>query len=291
MRTALDRFVWMGLLALVAATGSTLSAADQPNSKAAETILALEPFKVMAEWIQIRPTLHRDGNVVFITITEVRPRTPAAAAGIKAGAILVTVQGVNLRGLTLSELDNEFRKMPAGEWLELGVADPPKLGGDEQKSLRVVRLPWKKPALAIDPSKPLPRPRPAIVKQQQMRPAIIAENTFSAPRIGSTSVDAKWANHGAYLQRMIDNVQIQWERLILQQAEKPTVGSVVSVKFTINDEGKIVEVTAVDSTADEAAKRACVRAITDRAPFGPWTDDMKAALGSRQVMTFTFHYQ
>ena len=36
---------------------------------------------------------------------------------------------------------------------------------------------------------------------------------------------------------------------------------------------------------------ACVSAITDRAPYGPWTDDMKAMLGSQQEMTFTFYYQ
>jgi hypothetical protein len=30
---------------------------------------------------------------------------------------------------------------------------------------------------------------------------------------------------------------------------------------------------------------------TDRAPYGPWTDDMKAVLGSQQEMTFTFYYQ
>ena len=32
-------------------------------------------------------------------------------------------------------------------------------------------------------------------------------------------------------------------------------------------------------------------AITDRAPYGPWTDDMIAMLGKQQEMTFTFYYQ
>jgi len=32
-------------------------------------------------------------------------------------------------------------------------------------------------------------------------------------------------------------------------------------------------------------------AITDRAPYGTWTDDMKAVLGEQQEMTFTFYYQ
>ena len=144
---------------------------------------------------------------------------------------------------------------------------------------------------AIDPLHP--RPRPMIVKQQQVRPAILAENKFGTQNVGLTAIDARWSNYGAYLQRMIDTVQIQWERLILSMNAMPAVGSTVSVKFIMNDEGKITDVKKVEasSSASETAQRACVSAITDRAPYGPWTDDMKAVLGSQQEMTFTFYYQ
>src|SRR3954464_8944595 len=142
---------------------------------------------------------------------------------------------------------------------------------------------------AIDPKRP--RARPTVVRQQQVRPAILAENKFGTTNIGNIAVDAKWSNYGAYLQRMIDTVQIQWERLILQQSANPAVGSTVTVKFVMNDEGKITNIANVESTANEGASRACVSAITDRAPYGPWTDDMKAVLGTQQEMTFTFYYQ
>ncbi|MEN9632984.1 MAG: hypothetical protein RL077_1388 [Verrucomicrobiota bacterium] len=144
-------------------------------------------------------------------------------------------------------------------------------------------------APAIDPKRP--RARPQVVKQQQVRPAILAENKFGTTNIGNIAVDARWSEYGAYLQRMIDTVQIQWERLILQQSANPAVGSTVTVRFIMNDEGRISQIVNVDSTANETSSRACVSAITDRAPFGPWTDDMKAVLGSRQEMTFTFYYQ
>ena len=142
---------------------------------------------------------------------------------------------------------------------------------------------------AIDPKRP--RARPQVVKQQQVRPAILAENKFGTTNIGNIAVDAKWSNYGAYLQRMIDTVQIQWERLILQQSANPVVGSTVTVKFVMNDEGRISQIVNVDTTANETSSRACVSAITDRAPYGPWTDDMKAVLGTQQEMTFTFYYQ
>ncbi len=142
---------------------------------------------------------------------------------------------------------------------------------------------------AIDPRRP--RPRPQVVKQQQVRPAILAENKFGTKNMGLSGYDAKWSNYGAYLQRMIDTVQIQWERLIIQMSAMPAGGSTVTVKFVMNDEGRITNIANIETTANDTASRACVSAITDRAPYGPWTDDMKAVLGSQQEMTFTFYYQ
>lgn len=142
---------------------------------------------------------------------------------------------------------------------------------------------------AIDPRRP--RPRPQVVRQQQVRPAILSENKFGTTNIGNIGVDARWSNYGAYLQRMIDTVQIQWERLIISMSAMPAIGSTVTVKFVMNEEGRIARIVNVDTTANETASRACVSAITDRAPYGPWTDDMKAVLGTEQEMTFTFYYQ
>jgi hypothetical protein len=142
---------------------------------------------------------------------------------------------------------------------------------------------------AIDPLRP--RPRPQVVRQQQVRPAILAENKFGTKNVGLTGIDAKWSNYGSYLQRMIDTVQIQWERLILSMSAMPAGGSTVTVKFVMGDEGQITNIVNVESTASETGSRACVSAITDRAPYGPWTEDMKAVLGSQQEMTFTFFYQ
>ena len=142
---------------------------------------------------------------------------------------------------------------------------------------------------AIDPQRP--RPRPTVVKTQQVRPAILAERLAGTANIGPTSVDARWSNYGAYLQRMIESVQIQWEKLLTESKVYPTSGSTVTVKFVMDSEGKISRIINLDSTASDAASRACVSAITDRAPYGTWTDDMKAVLGEQQEMTFTFYYQ
>lgn len=142
---------------------------------------------------------------------------------------------------------------------------------------------------AIDPLRP--RPRPMVVKTQQVRPAVLAESRIGTTNVGLTAIDAKFSQYGAYLQRMIDSVQIQWERIILQMSAMPSGGSTVSVKFVMNDDGKITSIVKHESNANETATRACISAITDRSPYGPWTDDMKAVLGTQQEMTFTFFYQ
>jgi len=141
----------------------------------------------------------------------------------------------------------------------------------------------------IDPRHP--RPRPQVVKQQQVRPAIFEENKFGTSNIGPVAYDAKWSNYGQYLQKMIETVQIQWERILTESRIYPTSGTNVTVKFRIDSEGKISEIINVEGTAGNQAEKACTSAITSRAPYGPWTDDMIAVLGTSQEMTFAFYYQ
>jgi hypothetical protein len=141
----------------------------------------------------------------------------------------------------------------------------------------------------IDPKHPQPRQNLA----QHVRPAIFAENKIGTSNIGPIAVDARWSNYGVYLQRLLESVQIQWERILSQSGVYPNPGSTVEVKFVLNARGeisKIVHVTPSAGTSD-AATRACPAAIEGPAPYGPWTDDMIAMLGNEQEMTFSFYYQ
>lgn len=142
---------------------------------------------------------------------------------------------------------------------------------------------------AIDPKRP--RPRPMVAKQQQVRPAILTDNKFGTSNIGPVAFDARWSNYGAYLQRMIEAVQIQWERILMGSKVYPPSGTMVTVKFIINSEGNVSQIVRVENKSNEQGERACISAITDRAPYGPWTDDMKAVLGEQQELTFAFYYQ
>ena len=115
----------------------------------------------------------------------------------------------------------------------------------------------------IDPRKPQPRQH---VEQQHVRPAIFAENRVGSSNIGPASVDARWSNYGAYLQRLIDSVQLQFERMNDESRIMPPTGTVVSVKFRLDKEGAVTEIINADSTGGKQAETICVTSITSRAP-------------------------
>jgi hypothetical protein len=141
----------------------------------------------------------------------------------------------------------------------------------------------------IDPKHPQPRKN----LEQHVRPAIFAENKIGTSNIGLTAVDSRWSNYGVYLQRLIESVQIQWERILSESGVYPNPGSIVEVKFVLNSRGEISKIIHVNPSVgtSDSATRACPAAIEARAPYGDWTDDMIAMLGSEQEMTFTFLYQ
>jgi hypothetical protein len=148
-------------------------------------------------------------------------------------------------------------------------------------------------ATAVQPSvDPLrPQPRPQLASQPNNRPALFAENKFGTSNMGPVAYDAKWSSYGQYLKRLIETVDIQWNEVLRSSGAFPPSGSDVTVTFVLDSAGRIARIVKVESTSNDVGSRACVSAITDRAPYGAWSDDMKAVLGEEQQLTFRFFYQ
>ncbi len=142
---------------------------------------------------------------------------------------------------------------------------------------------------AIDRNRP--RPRPQIVKQQQVRPAIFEENKFGTSNMGIIGVSAQFSKYGVYLQKLVEIVQAQWDKILSESRVYPPSGSIVIVTFVMNSDGQIARIINVDNRATEQGAQACTSAITVPSPYGPWSDDMKAMLGKEQELTFSFYYQ
>jgi hypothetical protein len=141
---------------------------------------------------------------------------------------------------------------------------------------------------AIDPKHPRARPE---LQQTHTRPAIFEDNQFGTSNIGPIAFNAKWSSYGAYLHKMMEAIQMQWERILIESRTEPPSGSWVTVKFTLDKFGKITDIQDVQSTSSEQGKDSCVSAITNTAPYGEWPDDMIAVLGDSQELTFRFYYE
>ena len=77
------------------------------------------------------------------------------------------------------------------------------------------------------------RPRPAPRLERRARPAIFSENKIGTANIGPVAFDAKWSNYGQYLQQLIETVQIQWDRILIQSRVYPASGTIVIVKDAV----------------------------------------------------------
>lgn len=142
----------------------------------------------------------------------------------------------------------------------------------------------------IDRNRPMSRPRLS-ESAVNARSAPTIKNEFGSKNIGAVAYSAKWSAYGEYLQRLIDSVQAQWERLILRSIYYPASGTTVKITFTLDSTGAVTEIKEMSAEGGVLAKRLCVSAISERAPYGEWTDDMIAVLGKEQEITFTFFYQ
>jgi hypothetical protein len=140
----------------------------------------------------------------------------------------------------------------------------------------------------IDPKRPRARP---VLEQTHTRPAVFEENNFGTSNIGPVAYSAKWSSYGAYLHKMMEAIQIQWDRILIDSRTEPPAGSYVTVKFTMDSKGRITQILEVESTSSEQGKQSCITAITMTAPYGDWTDDMIAVLGNSQDLTFRFYYE
>jgi hypothetical protein len=138
----------------------------------------------------------------------------------------------------------------------------------------------------IDPQHPQPRRQLA----QNVRPALFADNPGTS-NIGLAGWDARWSNYGEYLQRLIDDVQAEWDNLLNNSGALPPSGTSVAVTFILKSDGTVSRIVKVEGNAGDLGQKYCVSAITDRGSYGKWTDDMVAMMGTEQELTFSFYYQ
>jgi hypothetical protein len=100
----------------------------------------------------------------------------------------------------------------------------------------------------------------------------------------------RWDRYDGYLHKMMDAILDRWKRVVTDSKTTPLAGTFVAVKFAMNSKGRITGILDVGNTSNEPGEQCCVTALTLTAPFGDWTDDMVATLGTSQELTVRFYY-
>jgi len=147
------------------------------------------------------------------------------------------------------------------------------------------------PTDAQQSSQPRPQARPRL-NFVRATSGPLRNNPRSTNRMGSVAVDANFDKFGAYLQRMVESIDLQWQLLARQSATiMAEMGSRVVVRYRINQQGEITTMEVLFTSASRAGTVMCLNAIESRAPFGVWTEEMARTLGDGQTITFTFYYR
>lgn len=141
-----------------------------------------------------------------------------------------------------------------------------------------------------------PRPRTiqeALAQMQPHRsPGVAMKQDGGVPNVKlSASFDVKATPFGQYDSDFVDAVTYRWYSLLdSQQFALDRTGKVM-LRFHLNYDGTITDMTVLENTVGDLLGYVCQKAINDPAPFKPWPEDMRRLVGANyREITFTFYY-
>jgi len=112
------------------------------------------------------------------------------------------------------------------------------------------------------------------------------------PHVALTpSLDVKASPFGVYDQRFIEAVTQRWYDLLDSQNYALDRQGKVIVRFHLNYDGTISDMTVLQNTVGELLGTVCEDAVHDPAPFQVWPEEMRRTIGKTyREITFTFYY-
>lgn len=136
------------------------------------------------------------------------------------------------------------------------------------------------------------RPRTLAQAQPHRAPGVAMQQAGGVRQVAlQPSLDVKASPFGEYDERFIEAVSQRWYDLLdSQQFALDRTGRVV-LRFHLNYDGTITEMTVLENTVGELLGHVCENAIHDPAPYAAWPEDMRHLIGANfREITFTFYY-
>lgn len=135
--------------------------------------------------------------------------------------------------------------------------------------------------------RPKPKSRPKLNSSQL---GSFKKNEKAVSKYGITAVNARFTQFGEYIQKMHEAIIYQARLLFINSSLINVEFDVcISLFYTLDETGNVTNIGIESSTASNLANILCKDAILSQAPFGPWTDDMKAILNKEEKFHFDLY--
>ena len=138
-------------------------------------------------------------------------------------------------------------------------------------------------------------PRPRTLNQartQSHSPGVAMKQDGGVPNVKlSASFDVKATSFGQYDSEFVDAVTYRWYSLLDSQQFALDRTGKVTLRFHLNYDGTITDMTVLENTVGDLLGYVCQQAINEPAPFKSWPADMRRMVGANyREITFTFYY-
>jgi outer membrane biosynthesis protein TonB len=131
----------------------------------------------------------------------------------------------------------------------------------------------------------------ARAQSQTLRPSMAMQQDGGARTRLVQSFDSKSTAFGEYDAKIVEAISQRWYDLLDSQKFAQDRSGKVTLRFHLNYNGTITDMTVVQSTVGDLLSYVCQSAVTDPAPFEAWPSDMRRQIGANfREITFTFYY-
>ena len=131
----------------------------------------------------------------------------------------------------------------------------------------------------------------ARAQSQTLRPSMTMQQDGGARTRLVQAFDSKSTAFGEYDAKIVEAISQRWYDLLDSQKFAQDRSGKVTLRFHLNYNGTITDMTVVQSTVGDLLSYVCQSAVTDPAPFEAWPSDMRRQIGANfREITFTFYY-
>jgi hypothetical protein len=141
-------------------------------------------------------------------------------------------------------------------------------------------------------SQPRPRTLQEALAQMHRSPGLAMKQNGGVPNVKlSASFDVKATPLGQYDSDFVDAVTYRWYSLLESQQFALDRTGKVKLRFHLNYDGTISDMTVEENTVGILLGYVCQKAINDPAPYPPWPEEMRRLVGKNyREITFIFYY-